>query len=146
MLRFALMSAIMAVSSVSFAADQLDGSVWKTIDDKTGNPRATVKFTEANGELSATILNLIDKNATKVCEKCPGSLKNKPVVGLTVVHGLKAVNSAKNTYDYGNILDPKTGKTYRLKGTLSDDGKTLNLRGFMGVALLGRNQTWKRVN
>ena len=146
MRRFILMSAIMAVSAVSFAADQLDGSVWKTIDDKTGNPRATVKFNEVNGTLNASIINLIDKNAVKICDKCTGSLKGKPVVGITVVHGLKAVSGLKNTYDYGNILDPKNGKTYKLKGTLSDDGKVFNLRGYMGVSILGRNQVWHRVS
>lgn len=146
MRRLVLMSVIMAVSAVSFAADQLDGSVWKTIDDKTGNPRATVKFTETNGTLSATIQSLLDKNAVKVCGKCTGSLKNKPVVGLTVVHGLKASSSDKNTYENGNILDPKSGKTYNLKGALSDNGRTLNLRGYMGVSILGRNQVWQRIN
>ncbi len=146
MRRFILMSAMMAMSAVGFAADRLDGTVWKTIDDKTGKPRATVKFTEtSNGTLSATVQNLIDKDATKVCEKCTGNLKNKPVVGLTIVHGLKQVSGVKNTYDYGSILDPKSGKTYKLKGTLSEDGNTLNLRGYMGVSLLGRNQVWHRV-
>ena len=141
-----LMSALMAVSAVSFAADQLDGSVWKTIDDKTGNPRATVKFTESNGALNATVINLIDKTALKVCDKCTGNLKGKPVVGIAVVHGLKAVSGEKNSYDYGSILDPKNGKTYKLKGTLSDDGKVLNLRGYMGISVLGRNQVWRRVS
>lgn len=145
MRRFVLMSAIMAVSAAGFAADQLDGTTWKTIDDKTGKPRGTVKFTETNGALNATVQSLIDKNATKVCEKCTGNLKGKPVVGITVVHGLKQVSGVKNSYDYGTILDPKTGKTYKLKGTLSDDGNTLNLRGYMGVSLLGRNQVWQRV-
>ena len=146
MRRLVLMSVIMAVSAVSFAADQLDGSVWKTIDDKTGKPRATVKFTETNAGLNATIQSLLDKDALKVCGKCTGSLKNKPIVGLTVVHGLKAASGDKNTYENGSILDPKNGKTYNVKGTLSDNGKTLNLRGYMGVSILGRNQVWQRVN
>ncbi|XID75097.1 DUF2147 domain-containing protein [Alkanindiges sp. WGS2144] len=145
MRRFALVSIMMAVSAATFAADQLDGSVWRTIDDKTGKPRAMVKFTETNGSLSGTVQSLLDKNATKVCEKCTGNLKNKPVVGMTLVHGLRAVDGVKNSYDYGSILDPKSGKTYKLKGTLSDDGKTFNLRGYLGVSLLGRNQVWQRV-
>lgn len=146
MRRFVLMSLMMAVSAAGFAADQLNGSTWKTIDDKTGKPRAIVKFTETNGSLSGTVQNLVDKDATKTCANCSGSLKNKPVVGLTIVHGLRPVSGVKNTYDYGSILDPKTGKTYKLKGTLSDDGKVFNLRGYLGVSLLGRNQTWQRVD
>lgn len=143
---FILMSVVMLMSAASFAADQLNGSTWKTIDDKTGKPRATVKFSESNGALSATIQNLLDKDAAKTCSNCKGSLKNKPVVGLTIVHGLKPVSGVKNSYDYGSILDPKTGKTYKLKGTLSEDGKVFNLRGYLGVSLLGRNQTWQRVD
>lgn len=146
MRRFILMSLMMAVSAASFAADQLNGTTWKTIDDTTGKPRAIVKFTEVNGALSGTVQTLLDKDATRVCTSCSGSLKNKPVVGLTIVHGLKPVSGVSNSYDYGSILDPKTGKTYKLKGTLSDDGKVLNLRGYLGISLLGRNQTWQRAN
>lgn len=145
MRRLILMTLVMAVSAASFAADQLNGSVWKTIDDKTGKPRAVVKFTETNGVLSGVVQDLVDKDATKICAACSGSLKNKPVVGLTIVHGLKPVSGVANSYDYGSILDPKTGKTYKLKGTLSNNGKTFNLRGYLGVSILGRNQTWQRV-
>ncbi len=138
--------ALSAVSVASFAKDVLDGSTWRTIDDKTGKPRATVQFTEnSNGTLSATVRSLIDKNATTHCNDCSGSLKGAPVVGLKIVNNLKAVKGEPNAYDSGNILDPHNGKTYKLKGTLSADGKTLNLRGFIGVSLLGRNQTWQRV-
>lgn len=146
MRRLILMSLMMAVSAAGFAVDQLNGSTWKTIDDKTGKPRAIVKFTEVNGALSGTVQTLLDKDATRVCTSCSGSLKNKPVIGLTIVHGLKPVSGVNNSYDYGSILDPKTGKTYKLKGTLSDDGKVLNLRGYLGISLLGRNQTWQRAN
>ena len=133
MRRLILMTLVMAVSAASFAADQLNGSVWKTIDDKTGKPRAVVKFTESNGVLSGVVQDLVDKDATKICAACSGSLKKKPVSGVA------------NSYDYGSILDPKTGKTYKLKGTLSNNGKTFNLRGYLGVSILGRNQTWQRV-
>lgn len=146
MYRFALFATLFSLSVTSFAADQLNGTSWRTIDDSTGKPRAVIKFNEVNGELTGTVQSLIDKNATKVCEKCTGSLKNKPVVGLTLVHGLKAVSGNKDTYEDGNILDPKSGKTYKLKANLADNGKTLNLRGYMGVSLLGRNQTWQRID
>lgn len=146
MYRFVLLASLLSVGMSSFAADQLNGTTWKTIDDTTGKPRAVVKFEETNGELHGTVQALLDKDATKVCQKCSGALKNKPVVGLTLVHGLKPVSGVKNAYDYGNIIDPKSGKTYKLKGTLSDDGRTFNLRGYMGVSLLGRNQTWQRVD
>ena len=134
-----------AVSMGSYAKDPLDGTLWRTIDDKTGKPRATVQFTESNGSLSATVKSLIDKNAKTHCEDCSGSLKNAPVVGMKIVNNLKPVQGEPNAYDSGTIMDPYNGKTYRLKGTVSADGKSLNLRGFIGISLLGRNQTWQRM-
>lgn len=133
-----------AVSISSYAKDPLDGTLWRTIDDKTGKPRAAVQFTETNGTLSATVKALLDKNARTHCEDCTGSLKGASVVGLKIVNNLKPVQGEPNSYDSGTILDPYNGKTYRLKGTLSADAKTLNLRGFIGISLLGRNQTWQR--
>jgi len=58
------------------------------------------------------------------------------------VHGLK--NAGGTSYEDGTILDPASGKTYRLKGQMTDGGKKLELRGFIGIAALGRNQTWIR--
>lgn len=60
------------------------------------------------------------------------------------MHGLK--NNGDNTYESGTILDPQSGKTYKLKGQMIEGGKKLQLRGFIGVAALGRNQTWVRAN
>ena len=56
--------------------------------------------------------------------------------------GLK--NTGGTSYDRGSILDPTSGKTYKLKGNLTDGGKKLELRGYIGVSALGRNQTWIR--
>ncbi len=69
---------------------------------------------------------------------------NKSLKGLKIVHGLKNVGGT--SYEDGTILDPSSGKTYKLKGELVDGGKTLELRGFIGVSVLGRNQTWIRAN
>jgi uncharacterized protein (DUF2147 family) len=145
MRHFMMATALLAVSFGSFANSALDGTVWQTIDDTTGKPRAVVEFSESNGALSATVKALLDKKAKTVCDSCSGNLKNKPVVGLQIVSNLKPVAGQPNVYENGTILDPHNGKTYKLKGTVSADGKTLNLRGYIGVSLLGRNQTWKRI-
>lgn len=128
----------------AFAADALNGTQWRTIDDATGKPRAIVEFKEqANGTLSATIKQLLDPTAATVCNKCSGNLKGKPIVGLTVVYNLKPNGQGK--YEGGTILDPKSGSTYSLKGEIADGGNKLALRGYKGIAALGRNQTWQRV-
>jgi uncharacterized protein (DUF2147 family) len=49
-----------------------------------------------------------------------------------------------NEYDDGTIYDPKNGKTYSCKMTL--DGSTLDVRGFIGVSMIGRSTKWYRSN
>jgi uncharacterized protein (DUF2147 family) len=134
---------LVGMAVVANAADPLNGTVWKTIDDKTKKPKATVKFTEQkNGTLTASIQSVLTPGEENACTKCEGPYKNKSLKGLTIVHGLK--KSGGNNYEGGTILDPQSGKTYKLKGQLADDAQKLELRGFIGVAALGRNQTWIR--
>ena len=145
MKKIALAFGLLGLSALANAADPLNGTVWKTIDDKTKQPKATVKFTEQkNGTLTASIQSILTPGEENACTKCEGPYHNKSLKGLTIVRGLK--NTGGTSYDGGSILDPQTGKTYKLKGKLADGGKKLELRGFIGVAALGRNQTWVRVN
>ena len=118
MKKLALLVAV-GLSSMSsvFAADVLNGTQWKTIDDTTGKPKALVEFhQQANGTLSASIKQLLDPASGKICNACTGALKGKPVEGLTIVQNLKPTAGGK--YDGGSILDPKSGKTYKLKGEI----------------------------
>ena len=145
MKKIALAFGLLGLSALANAADPLNGTVWKTIDDKTKQPKATVKFTEQkNGTLTASIQSILTPGEENACTKCEGPYHNKSLKGLTIVRGLKKTGGT--SYDGGSILDPQTGKTYKLKGKLADGGKKLELRGFIGVAALGRNQTWVRVN
>ena len=145
MKKIALAFGLLGLSALANAADPLNGTVWKTIDDKTKQPKATVKFTEQkNGTLTASIQSILSPGEENACTKCEGPYHNKSLKGLTIVRGLK--NTGGTSYDGGSILDPQTGKTYKLKGKLADGGKKLELRGFVGVAALGRNQTWVRAN
>lgn len=137
------MLGLLGLSALANAADPLNGTVWKTIDDETKQPKAIVKFTEQkNGTLSASIQSVLTPGEENACTKCEGPYHNKSLKGLTIVKGLK--NTGGTSYDSGSILDPKSGKTYKLKGTLTDGGKKLELRGYIGVSALGRNQTWIR--
>ena len=145
MKKIALALGLLGLTALANAADPINETVWKTIDDKTKQPKAVVKFTEQqNGTLSATIQSILTPGEEKVCSKCEGPYHNKSLKGLKIVHGLK--NNGDNTYESGTILDPQSGKTYKLKGQMIEGGKKLQLRGFIGVAALGRNQTWVRAN
>jgi uncharacterized protein (DUF2147 family) len=118
--------------------------LWRTIDDKTGKEKSLVRIVEANGELRATIEKLYrepHEEQNPNCDKCPGDRKNKPVLGMTIMTGLKKAGSE---YDGGEILDPANGKVYRCKMWTAEGGKKLNVRGFIGVSLLGRTQVWVR--
>ncbi|WP_445116867.1 DUF2147 domain-containing protein [Acinetobacter sp. WZC-1] len=143
MKKIVLALGLLATAVLSHAADPLNGTVWKTIDDKTKQPKAVVKFTEQkNGTLSASIQNVLTPGEESSCGKCEGPYHNKSLKGVTIVTGLK--NIGGQSYDGGTILDPKNGKSYKLKGELA--GNQLKLRGYIGVSALGRNQTWIRAN
>lgn len=145
MKKIALTFGLLGLAAFANAADPLNGTTWKTIDDKTKQPKAVVKFTEQkNGTLTASIQQVLTPGEENACSKCEGPYHNKSLKGLRIVSGLK--NTGGSSYEDGQILDPSNGKTYKLKGTLAANGKTLELRGFIGVAALGRNQTWVRAN
>ncbi|MBE0407793.1 DUF2147 domain-containing protein [Psychrobacter sp. AOP22-C1-22] len=130
--------------STSVFAASLDGTQWQTIDDKTGEKKAVIQLTEKSGKVSGKIIKVLNKEKAKaVCTKCPGSLKDQPVEGLQILSGLKA--DGNNKWSHGKLVDPESGKTYSGKLTLSDNGQSLDLRGYVGSPVFGRSQTWQRI-
>lgn len=128
------------LSSFAFAEDTPVG-VWKNIDDETHQAKALIQISQDdNGVLSGKIVKLL-QHPDAVCDKCDGALKGKPVMGMTILWGLK--QEGKN-WSGGRILDPKSGKVYSAKMSVIDGGKKLEVRGFLGISLLGRSQVWER--
>ena len=114
--------------------------VWKSIDDKTKKERSIIRITEVNGEFKGVVEKLFDQpgdDPAHLCKECKGERKDKPISGMTILWGLKKDG---DIWAGGEILDPDNGKTYRCKMTLSEDGKSLNVRGFIGISLIGRSQ------
>jgi uncharacterized protein (DUF2147 family) len=114
-----------------------------TIDDETKTEKSLVRIADNGGSLSGKIEKLMDpaKQDSK-CDKCEGARKDQPVMGMTIIEGVKK-NADEPYWDGGTILDPNNGKTYKLRLTPKDGGKTLEVRGFIGFFY--RNQTWQRV-
>lgn len=120
---------------------------WRYIDDKTGEPKGLVKIEkQANGTFSGTALKATPRpgyTPKELCSNCPAPYTNKPIIGMQVITGLKSEDEIN--YTDGRIIDPVSGKIYKLKGKISANGKKLFLRGYIGVSAMGRNQTWLRV-
>ncbi len=138
-----LITLLLAATSSWALAQATPVGLWKTIDDETKQERSLVRITEAGGVFSGKIDKLTDPaKATAKCDKCEGAKKDQPVVGMTIIEGDKK-NASEAYFDGGQILDPNNGKTYKVRLTPKDGGKTLEVRGFIGF--LYRNQTWVRV-
>lgn len=118
--------------------------LWETVDDHTHKPRGVIRIYEENGEFFGRIETSFDpEERVAHCEKCSGESKDAPIVGLVIMSGLV---KRGEEYTGGEILDPETGFKYRCRFTLSDAGEKLFLRGYLGVSLFGRTQTWFRTN
>lgn len=126
-------------------ANALDPSgLWKTIDDKTGRPRGTVRIYEENGAFFGKIESTVDPaEAKKKCKPCKDGRKDQPVIGLLILRNMKGQGEA-GEFGGGDILDPDTGSVYRCNMRLTSAGGKLVLRGYIGFSLLGRSQTWIR--
>ena len=144
-LRSAAFGAALAglLAPAAASAQQLDSPVglWKSIDDETKQAKALIRIVEQGGALIGRIEKVLTDKADAVCDLCPDDRKGKPVQGMTILTGLKKDG---DEWTGGEILDPNNGKLYRAKAKLADGGRKLDVRGFIGIALVGRTQTWLR--
>lgn len=127
------------ISAMSFA--QIEGK-WKTIDDETGKAKSYVEiFKKSDGKYYGKVVQLLIKPEDPNCTGCKDDRKGKPILGMEVIRGL---SKDGNEFTGGTITDPKNGKTY--KCTVTRDGDKLNVRGYMGISLIGRTQTWQKAD
>jgi uncharacterized protein (DUF2147 family) len=141
-----LWAAALTLAAGTALAQATPVGVWKTIDDKTKAERSQVRITETGGVLTGRIEKLLapDADANAKCDKCSDDRKDKPVVGLDIIRGVKKAEGEATHWDGGTILDPSEGKVYKVKLTPVDGGKKLEVRGYVGMPMLGRTQTWVR--
>lgn len=126
-------------------AQATPAGMWSTASDVKGGSDGIVEIREIDGEYVG-IVRGIPADASpqdSLCSKCPGEQKGQRIVGLEIMSHMHATGT--NQWGGGEILDPESGKTYRAKMSLSDDGTKLIVRGFIGFSLFGRSQTWTRL-
>ena len=120
--------------------------LWKTIDYDGKTEKSIVRITETNGVLSGTIEKLFDASKQNdVCKKCSDDRKDKPIIGLQIIRGVHQDADDKTVWDGGEVLDPEDGSVYKTRLKPLDGGKKLELRGYVGVPLFGKSQTWVRI-
>jgi uncharacterized protein (DUF2147 family) len=122
---------------------------WKTIDDEgpnKGKASSHIEVFEKNGVYFGKITKLLIDPPDKVCDKCPGDLKNKPLIGMIIVKDMKKTGNVDRKlgeeFTGGTILDPDSGDIYKCKMWVKDD--VITARGFIGISLFGRSQEWQR--
>ncbi len=120
---------------------------WQTFDDHTKAPRGVVRIYEQDGRLFGRIERSADANADHaVCAVCTDERHGQPIDGLVIIRDMRRSADDPLEWSGGDILDPDDGKVYRFRMRLADHGATLVARGYLGVSLLGRTQTWKRLD
>jgi uncharacterized protein (DUF2147 family) len=128
------------------AADPAADGLWEQIDESTGQAEGWFRIAQKDGVYEGVLVKGFgkpgDDPATWRCAKCEGAEKNASVIGLTLIKGMKRNGL---TYEDGTIMDPRDGSVYRALMKLSPDGKKLEVRGYLGIALFGRTQVWNRL-
>ncbi len=123
-------------------AQQTPAGRWRTFDDKSGKERGLMVIEDHDGTLTGRVGGILDPvEAARVCENCKDARRGQPVVGMIVMTGMRRDGGK---WDGGEILDPETGSIYHCTMELQDGGAKLNVRGYIGISLFGRSQTWLR--
>lgn len=137
-----LAGALLAGAASAFADNTSPVGIWQTVDE-SGQPKALIQISQgADGTLSGKVLaGLPVDHPERRCTNCTDELKDQLIKGMTIIRNLKQDGA---DWKGGDILDPESGKVYDCKIALINGGQQLTVRGFIGVSLLGRSQTWTR--
>jgi uncharacterized protein (DUF2147 family) len=142
---------ITALSSLCLGARPVDAQepsaagLWQQLDPETGKSNGWFLISERNGLYEGAIVKMFlkpDDPPNPLCAKCQGDQQNAPWLGLTIIKGMERKGL---DYEHGTILDPRYGQEWNALMHLSPDGQDLTVRGFLGVAFLGKDQYWKRL-
>ncbi|HKT27757.1 DUF2147 domain-containing protein [Dyella sp.] len=141
---FAIAACLLLGPALAWAANDTPVGTWRQVDDVTGKPKSVIQITDDNGKLQGKVLQVLlsDDGPHPICKKCDGERKDQPIEGMVIMWN---VSKDGDVWDGGKILDPKNGKVYSVKLSLTDGGQKLDVHGYIGFSLLGRSQVWERM-
>ena len=125
-------------------ADEADAVVgtW-LVQDKKAKIKIYKKGSKYHGKIIWLKEPKDEQGKEKVDKENPEeALRSRTLIGLVMLTGFEY--DEDNVWEDGDIYDPKNGKTYSCEMTLSEDGNTLDVRGYIGFSFIGRSQTWTR--